>query len=285
MASRASTSHGDDFDSSDDESDAMNVERQRQAAEAKKRAEARAAAEKSKRLSQLKFQPMDISRHDELLCEGYLTKIKGNILQNRNRFFRLTEANLVYYEENGGKRISSVPKSEIVSVEDSGRHRFQIKLNQEIGRKKGKNELTLEAPNSRVKDRWVSALTMDLSMRQPNFEELIVEGYLVKVQPLCTTNTTRFFRLSTKRFSYYRDEAGDLFGSVLIDNIDLISATDDKREFKVSASVPMTKTGFYDVVCRANSNTVRDKWVAMMQRIFPQHKLATSLQMCCYMDA
>ena len=41
---------------------------------------------------------------------GYLIKVKSNPLQNRSRFFRLSETALVYYEENGGKRISSVPK-------------------------------------------------------------------------------------------------------------------------------------------------------------------------------
>lgn len=29
----------------------------------------------------------------------------------------------------------------------------------------------------------------------------------------------------------------------------------------------------------------RDKWVAMMQRVIPQHKMSAVLQMCCYMEA
>lgn len=39
---------------------------------------------------------------------GYLVKLKGNLLQNRTRFFRLTDQRLSYYEENAGKYISSV---------------------------------------------------------------------------------------------------------------------------------------------------------------------------------
>eukprot|EP00053_Salpingoeca_punica_P009207 m.82495 g.82495 ORF g.82495 m.82495 type:complete len:275 (-) comp14921_c0_seq1:369-1193(-) len=271
--------HADD--SSDEESEALTQERKRQADEARKRQEARAMR------PQVKMQPMDISRHDELLCEGYLVKVKSNPLQNRTRFFRLTEKHLVYYEENSGKRISSVLKSDILSVDtDVGKHRFAIQLRDgaEIGRKNKKTEIVLEAPNTRVKKRWADAFSLDLKMRVDP-EEVIVEGYLTKVQPMCTTNTTRFFRVTNRRFSYYRDEGGDIFGSVLLENIDLISATDDKREFKVSASVPMTKTAFYDIVCRAPSQLLRDKWVAMMQRVFPQHKIAPSLQMCCYMDA
>lgn len=52
--------------------------------------------------------------------------------------------------------------------------------------------------------------------------------------------------------------------SVLLENIELISATDDKREFKVSANVPMTKTGFYEAICRASNQQLRcveDGWV------------------------
>ncbi len=60
-------------------------------------------------------QPMDVSKHDELLCEGHLTKLKGNALQNRVRFFRLTDKTLAYYEDNAGKLISSIPKSALSS--------------------------------------------------------------------------------------------------------------------------------------------------------------------------
>ena len=59
---------------------------------------------------------MDVSKHDELLCEGHLVKLKGNALQNRSRFFRLTEKTLAYYEDNAGKLISSIPKCVIVTL-------------------------------------------------------------------------------------------------------------------------------------------------------------------------
>jgi hypothetical protein len=45
--------------------------------------------------------------------------------------------------------------------------------------------------------------------------------------------------------------------SVALENVDFVSATDDKREFKISANVPLTRTGFYDAICRAPSQAVR----------------------------
>jgi hypothetical protein len=53
---------------------------------------------------------------------------------------------------------------------------------------------------------------------------------------------------------------------------------------QLQASVPMTKTGFYDCTCRAKSKAERDKWVAMLQRILPQQKMSTELQMSCFME-
>ena len=45
--------------------------------------------------------------------------------------------------------------------------------------------------------------------------------------------------------------------SVALRNIDNVSHTDDKREFKLTSNVPMTKTGFYDAVCRAPTQSIR----------------------------
>ena len=59
-------------------------------------------------------------------------------------------------------------------MEDAGKCRFRIHLSDEIGRKKGKSELLLEAANGRVKEKWVSRLK---GPRNPS-EELIVEGYV-----------------------------------------------------------------------------------------------------------
>jgi hypothetical protein len=48
-----------------------------------------------------------------------------------------------------------------------------------------------------VKEKWISFLMADLARRPPasQREELIVEGKLSKVQPLCTTNMTRWWQV------------------------------------------------------------------------------------------
>jgi hypothetical protein len=69
-----------------------------------------------------------------------------------------------------------------------------------------------------------------------------------------TANTTRWFAITASRFMYYKDDAGELLGytcacmvflalshtlqsaqrrSVLLNQIQLVDNTDDKREFKV----------------------------------------------------
>jgi hypothetical protein len=45
-----------------------------------------------------------------------------------------------------------------------------------------------------------------------NRAELIVEGYLTKVQPLGTTSKTRWFRITSKKLAYHRKEAGEEMG-------------------------------------------------------------------------
>lgn len=97
-------------------------------------------------------------------------------------------------------------------------------------------------------------------------------------------STTRWFVATSKTFAYYKDEGGDLYSKTSWEHVQFVTHTDHKREFKLQASVPMTKTGFYDCTCRAPTKQVRDKWVSMLQRILPQHKMSSELQMCCFME-
>ena len=53
---------------------------------------------------------MDTSDRDVLLCEGFLTKLKGSSWKNKSRHFRLTESSFAYYDAHAGKLIASVPK-------------------------------------------------------------------------------------------------------------------------------------------------------------------------------
>ena len=39
---------------------------------------------------------------------------------------------------------------------------------------------------------------------------ITIDSYMIKVQPLCTTNTTRWFILTVSQFMYLKEEGGDL---------------------------------------------------------------------------
>ena len=67
---------------------------------------------------------------------------------------------------------------------------------------------------AQVKEKWLKFLMMDLSKRPPpaQREELIVEGKLSKVQPLCTTNMTRWWQVTNRRIMYFKEEAGEPYG-------------------------------------------------------------------------
>ena len=44
-------------------------------------------------------------------------------------------------------------------------------------------------------------------------------SYMTKVQPLCTTNTTRWFILTVSQYMYLKEEGGDLMRCVMCDRV------------------------------------------------------------------
>eukprot|EP00038_Savillea_parva_P030343 m.77214 g.77214 ORF g.77214 m.77214 type:complete len:624 (-) comp9120_c0_seq1:1723-3594(-) len=228
---------------------------------------------------------MDTSIRDILLCEGYLTKIKSSKARNKARHFRLTENTFSYYEANAGSLIARVKKTDIIHVEDvQSSKQFRIRTSVEFGRDGGSTEMLLQAKDQLAKEKWLRAFGLDLNRPPKDYERIICEGYLIKVQPMCTVSTTRWFVATNQSFAYYKSEGGPLYYKVLWEHIQYVSETSNKKDFKLQASVPMTKTGFYDCTCRAKTKEERDKWVAMLQRILPQQKMSNDLQMCCFME-
>lgn len=176
-------------------------------------------------------------------------------------------------------------RRDIIHVEDIvGSDKMKLKTMTDFGREGGKTEMTLAAPTQRAKAKWLKAFALDLNKPPRAYERLIVEGYLTKVQPACTMSTKRWFVATNKSFYYTKDEGGDEYARVKWENIVYVTHTDNKKEFKLQANVPMTKTGFYDTTCRGATEEIRNKWVAMLQRILPQQKMSTELQMSCFME-
>lgn len=72
-----------------------------------------------------------------------------------------------------------------------------------------------------------------------------------------TSNTKRWFVCDSSSLSYYRREEGSVYGAVVLSNITAFRSTNDKREFKILACVPITRTGYSEITCRASSELAR----------------------------
>ena len=250
-------------------------------------AAAAAAADAAKGLrSSAHFVPPPMSQMGELLCEGELVKVKDNTLQNRRRHFRLTLTSFSYYKYEGGPKIAGIGTEFLGEVKEVGKYKFRLHFSEggEIGRKRGKTSLLLLAPSTSVRTKWVQALRTRTTPARRAGETLLVEGYLTKVQPLGTSNTRRWFVCDTNSLSYYKREEGSVYGAVVLSNITGFKSTNDKREFRIQASVPITRTGYSEITCRAATQEARDKWVAMLQRRLPISLFDSTLQLCCYID-
>lgn len=65
-------------------------------------------------------------------------------------------------------------------------HLFLAFHRTEFGRDEGATEMLLQAKDVIAKEKWLSAFSMDLNHPPKDYERLICEGYLIKVQPMCT---------------------------------------------------------------------------------------------------
>lgn len=94
--------------------------------------------------------------------------------------------------------------------------------------------MLLQAKDVMAKEKWLAAFSTDLNRPPKDYERLICEGYLIKVQPMCTVSTTRWFVATNRTFGYYKAEGGPLYYKVLWEHIQYVSETSNKKEFKVA---------------------------------------------------
>ena len=179
--------------------------------------------------------PREAKQREYLLCEGPLTKLRGT-MQNRKRWFMLTSKKLMYYKENAGDLISSVLLKDIVQVTELSDRRFRLATAEPFGAS-GTHEMVLEASSAKVLRKWMGAMmrtNTTVDGFSSNRAELIIEGPLSKIQPFGTVNTSRWFRLTNKKFAYYSDDAGEELGSVPFEYVAALSVH-GKRDFTVCA--------------------------------------------------
>eukprot|EP00050_Salpingoeca_kvevrii_P006256 m.288312 g.288312 ORF g.288312 m.288312 type:complete len:395 (+) comp11947_c0_seq1:115-1299(+) len=220
--------------------------------------------------------PLPAEDEDEiLLCEGYLNKLRG-IGQTRRRYFRLTNKRFAYFTEDAGELISMVLSDQIEAVADVDKTKIRVVTVSPMGTSSS-NEVLLEAGNAKIKNRWMQAFkqkeNLSGGIREQEGDNVLVEGYLVKVQSGVSSNKTRWFCLTDQTFAYYREECGELMGSVPVDKITTLSAPGDSRDFKIIANERFTVTGSFEVTCRCETKAVRNKWLVQLQRILPEEKI------------
>eukprot|EP00048_Salpingoeca_helianthica_P016791 m.234249 g.234249 ORF g.234249 m.234249 type:complete len:263 (-) comp19516_c0_seq1:23-811(-) len=200
---------------------------------------------------------------DKPVVEGYLRKIRG-FAQNRTRFFRLTEKYFAFYARDRGELISYVHRSEIQSITDKDARRFEVKTSAVFGAS-GATSMVLEAPDEKVKFRWVSALRGAAASEEA--KELIIEGYLTKVQSLTSGfSRRRWFTLTSHMLTYYECEGGEAMASVAVCDIDKVMEQGDD-EFLVQAKHPFSKSGSSVLTLEAENQLVRDKWLSAFRRL------------------
>jgi hypothetical protein len=128
---------------------------------------------------------------DMPLAEGYLKKIRG-FARNRTRFFRLTDKFFTFYARDRGELISYVPRSEIQAITDIGSLRFEVTTSTVFGAS-GAKSMVLEAPDERIKYRWVSLLRAE---REPEVRGALVARMHFLLIRSCLTHLVESLILS-----------------------------------------------------------------------------------------
>eukprot|EP00039_Didymoeca_costata_P030421 m.29455 g.29455 ORF g.29455 m.29455 type:complete len:1027 (-) comp8104_c0_seq2:155-3235(-) len=235
---------------------------------------------------------MDQSTRSVLLGEGYLEKLKGNAFKTRNRHFRLTADRFAYYEFNGGPCIKGYARESIISIEDQSTTKFSVKIMLDSDKSKdasnkqqnSSRDVILQAPNNRVKAKWLRLLRLDLNDRPGGLETLVIEGYLTIVLSTFAKNIMYWVKLTNRSLIFHKDEESEIVWSALVSDIQMLEDCKDKRDIRVKAEEPLTRSGNKEIVLRAKSEFEKTKWAALFQRVLPESKMAPDLQLCCFME-
>lgn len=211
-----------------------------------------------------------------------------------------------YHENNGGPCINVYKKSDLHSVEDEGGSKFSVvfstlakdDVDDVDDGKEGANgggggggsratkRILLQAPNARVKGKWMRFLTLDLTRRGGGSEQLVVEGGLGVARAAFTSNGQRWVRVTERLIEINKDEEGEILYSILLTAVQYVDVTKDKREIKVDIAKPGADAGeTMSFLLKAKNEREKNKWAATFQRVFPQEKLGTELEMCPYMES
>eukprot|EP00047_Mylnosiga_fluctuans_P016285 m.53414 g.53414 ORF g.53414 m.53414 type:complete len:492 (+) comp6481_c0_seq1:31-1506(+) len=215
----------------------------------------------------------------QLLCEGYLFKLRGTVM-NKKRWFVLTTTEFKYLDDNAGTLIARVALEDIDDVIDLvGSARFHVSTKCAFGQSQ-RSEMLLRSASIESKQKWLNAFLLASSIRDGQIvpaDELLTEGYITKVQSTAggISNTHRWFRLTRSQLSYARSEAGDVMGATPIADIVQVTILRTKLDFTVSSAKAFTASGSFEVWCRCSSELVRAKWLMALAKLLPKEKIIT----------
>lgn len=208
--------------------------------------------------------------HDsgDVVCQGYLRKIRG-WGQNRSRWFQLTTKALSFYTKDSGERIASCLVKDISAIKpENTTNRFEITSSVPFGRTQN-TQMTLEAATPKVKERWLAALAVAKEGTVSDEQKLCAEGYMTKMQTaLDKMNRTRWFVCSLKSLAYFTEEGGELMSFCELENVDKVVVISDVS-FEVVAKKPFTKSGASEMTLQCRDMLERDRWLSELRRAAP----------------
>ena len=121
---------------------------------------------------------------------------------------------------------------------DVSQRRFRVSTTEPFGAS-GAHEMLLETPSQAVKFKWLNAMKHDISKLSgfsSNRAELIVEGPLLKLQPFGAVSKTRWFKVTTKKFSYLENIRHATEANARIKNISIKTTRERTLVVRISAS-------------------------------------------------
>ena len=97
----------------------------------------------------------------------------------------------------------------------------------------------------------------------------------------------RWLRVTERLLEIHKDEEGEILYSIVLTAVQHIDVTSDKREIKMDVEMPNSKTGetTTSFILKAKNEREKNKWAATLQRVLPQEKLGTEIEMCPYMES
>jgi len=258
-----------------------------------------------KRTGILDMEHLQEEEGEQLLCEGYLRKIRG-WGQNRTRWFRLTSKELSFWSKDAGELLSSCGLDGILDVKTMEGTRFQVETEKPFGRSDNR-VMVLEAPSDAVKTKWIDSLVKILQRTglaavggadstggggdgstssgvgeggggggERSNEALLIEGYLTKMkQDLGSISRKRWFVITTQYLTYLAEEGGDEMARCSLGNITQVGPTSSTC-FTIQAKEPFTKSGGDMLELQCTDTDERDKWLQTMRKVLTDEVVTTS---------